>query len=353
MPTTTRAAVMVEHGKPIQIDEVILPDPGPHHVIVKQFASGVCHSQLRRLSNPNQAVPSLLGHESTGVVIAKGSAVSDLEEGDHVMISLLPRGAQPGMEPHHTPWLRFRGQEVPASFAAHTWMETVISDERWCIKIDPDVPTDVTSVVGCAVQTGAGAVINTANVKVGDSVAVYGVGGVGLCAVQACANVGAFPIIAVDLTDEKLEHSRKFGATHLVNARREDPVQRVQSITGGGADFAFDIIGTPDTITQILPSVRAGVMGYDTGGTAVLVGVPQVQLSIPVRDFFGPAKKIMGCAGGTGHPERDIPLYLRWFQQGKLPLNDLVTRRYKLEEVNEACDALARGQVLGRAILEF
>lgn len=353
MPFKTRAAVQVEYGKPLVVEEVELPDPGPMHVIVKQVASGICHSQLHRLHNPNTRVPGLLGHESTGVVIATGKDVGDFKEGDHVMLSLLPRNARPGMLRHQTPMVKFRGQEIPASFAAHTWMETVISDERWCVKMDDDVPMDVTAVVGCAVQTGAGAVLNTAHVGFGDSVAVYGAGGLGLCTIQTCANIGAYPIIAVDVADEKLEYAKQFGASHVVNATMEDPVARIQEITNGGADFAFDVIGVSKTISQLLPSVRAGVMGYDTGGTAVLVGVPQAPDTIPVRDFFGSAKKIMGCSGGTGHPERDFPLYLRWFKQGKMPLDKLVTRRYRLEEINEACEALAKGQILGRAIIVF
>ncbi|MGH2364401.1 MAG: zinc-binding dehydrogenase, partial [Chloroflexota bacterium] len=261
--------------------------------------------------------------------------------------------AYPGMPRHATPMLKFRGQELPASFAAHTWMDTVLSDDRWVVKLPADTPMDVTAVVGCAVLTGAGAVIHTAKVQVGSSVAVYGVGGLGLCTVQTCANVGAYPIIAVDLADDKLEYARQFGATHTINAGQEDPVAKIREITGGGADYAFDVIGATKTMEQVIPSVRAGVNGYCQGGTAVLVGVPQTQPTIPVRDLLGGARIFMGTSGGTGHPERDFPLYVEWFKQGKMPLDKLVTRRYPLEQVNEACQALEQGQVLGRAILEF
>src|SRR5262249_52764509 len=147
--------------------------------------------------------------------------------------------------PHRTPMVRFRGHDVPAGASSHTWMETVISDDRWLVKVDHSVPTDVTAVLGCAVQTGAGVVLNTAGVRAGNSVAVYGLGGLGLCTVQACANVGAYPIIAVDLSDEKLEYARQFSATHLVKSGSEDPIARIREITGGGADFAFDMIGVP------------------------------------------------------------------------------------------------------------
>lgn len=353
MGIRTQAAIDIEYGKPLVIDTVELPDPGAHQVIVKQFASGVCHSQLHRLHNDKQARPGLLGHESTGVVTALGKDVTYVKEGDHVMLSLLPRNATRDMPRHYTPMLKFRGQDIAASFAAHTWMETVISDDRWVVKMDEDIATDVTAVVGCAVQTGAGAVLNTAKVAPASSVAVYGVGGLGLCVVQTCANIGCDPIIAIDLADDKLDYARKFGATHTINARNEDAVAKVKEITGGGADFAFDVIGVPASIANILPSVRPGVNGLEEGGTGVLVGVPTQNPSIPVRDVFGGSKKLVATSGGTGHPERDFPLYLRWFKQGKMPLDKLVTRRYRLEEINEACRALEQGEILGRAIIEF
>jgi Zn-dependent alcohol dehydrogenase len=349
----TLAAVDVDFGQPIVVEEVELPDPGPHHVIVKQFATGICHSQLHRLHNARQSRPGLLGHESTGVVVARGREVDYVAEGDHVLLGLLPRNAHRGMPPHHTPMVSFRGQDIPAGATSHTWMETVVSDERWLVKIEQSIPTDVTAVVGCALQTGAGVVLNTAGVRAGNSVAVFGVGGLGLCTVQACANVGAYPIIAVDLFDQKLEYARGFGATHVVNSGVEDPVARIRDITSGGADFAFDMIGVPQTIAQLMPSVRAGVNGYDEGGTGVLVGVPPGDPSLRVRDVFIGAKKFVGTLGGTGHPERDFPLYLRWFEQGKMPLDKLVTRRYRLQDVNEACRALEHGEILGRAIIEF
>jgi Zn-dependent alcohol dehydrogenase len=351
--TKTLAAVDVAYGQPIVIDEVELPDPGPHHVIVKQFATGVCHSQLHRLHNAQQERPGFLGHESTGVVIARGRQVDYVTEGDHVMLSLLARNAHPDMPPHYTPMLKFRGQDVPAGATSHTWMETVISDERWVVKMEPAVATDVTAVVGCAVQTGAGVVLNQARVPVGASVAVYGVGGLGLCTVQTLANVGAFPIIAVDVADAKLQLAREFGATHVIDSRRTDPVAEIKALTNGGADFVFDMIGVPQTVKALMPSVRRGFLGYVEGGTGVLVGIPVDNPSIPIRDFFDGAKKFISTVGGTGHPERDFPLYMNWFQQGKMPLDKLVTRRYKLEEINDACHALEHGEILGRAIVEF
>jgi Zn-dependent alcohol dehydrogenase len=348
----TRAAVYVEVGKPMIIDDVELPDPSPTQMLVKQFASGICHTQLHTLHNPEVKTPLLLGHEATGVVISKGAQVTHVREGDHVLLSFMPRPMPLGVRPE-LPTVKVRGQEVRASGASSTWSDNVVVDQAFVVPMDPDVATDVTAIIGCAVATGCGAVLNTANVRPGDSVVVYGVGGVGLCAVQAAANVSAGPIIAVDVADDKLEHAKRFGATHAINARTSDPVAEVIALTGGGADFAFDAIGRPETVGWLLPSVRPAIPGWrPEGGTAVQVGVPRQQTHIGVIGDILPGGKVYrGTYGGSARPERDFPMYVRWFKEAKLPLDLLVTRRFKLEEVNEACAALERGQILGRAII--
>jgi Zn-dependent alcohol dehydrogenase len=350
----TRAAVYVEIGQPLVIDEVELPDLSPTQMLVKQFASGICHTQLHTLRNPDVKTPLLLGHESTGVVVATGAQVRHAREGDHVLLSFIPRHLPSGVRPE-LPTVHVRGQAVRASGASSTWSENVVVDEAFIVPFDRDVATDVTAIIGCAVATGCGAVLNTANVRPGDSVVVFGAGGVGLCAVQAAANVSAGPIIAVDVTDEKLEFAKRFGATHGINARTEDPVARIVEMTGGGADFAFDAIGHPDTIARLLPSVRPAIPGWrPEGGTAVQVGIPRQQTHIPVIGDILPGGKVYrGTYGGSSRPERDYPMYVRWFKEGKLPLDLLVSRRFKLEEVNEACTALEHGEILGRAIIEF
>jgi Zn-dependent alcohol dehydrogenase len=336
------------------IDEVELRDPSPTQMLVKQFASGICHTQLHTLHNPDAKTPLLLGHEATGVVVATGSQVRQVRAGDHVMLSFMPRRLRSAARPE-LPTLRVRGQAVRASGASCTWSEHAVVDETFVVPLDKDVATDVTAIIGCAVATGCGAVINTANVRPGDSVVVFGVGGVGLCAVQAAANVSAGPIIAVDLTEEKLEFAKRFGATHGINARTEDPVAQIVELTDGGADFAFDAIGHPDTVARLLPSVRPAIPGWrPEGGTAVQVGVPRQQTHIPVIGDILPGGKVYrGTYGGSARPEHDFPMYVGWFKQGKLLLDLLVSRRFKLEEVNEACDALERGEILGRAIIEL
>jgi Zn-dependent alcohol dehydrogenase len=350
----TRAAVYVEIGKPMVVDDVELPDPGPTQMLVKQFASGICHTQLHTLHSPEAKTPTLLGHESTGVVVSKGSLVTHVKEGDHVVLSFMPRHLPGGVRPE-LPTLKVRGQEVRASGASCTWSEDVVVDQAFVVPLDKSVATDVTAVIGCAVATGCGAVLNTANVRPGDSVVVFGVGGVGLCAVQAAANVGAGPIIAVDLSDAKLEYAQRFGATHGINAQRANAVARIVELTNGGADFAFDAIGAASTIAALLPSVRVAIPGWrPEGGTAVQVGVPRQQQHVGVLGDILPGGKVYrGTYGGSARPDHDYPMYVRWFQQGKLPLDLLVSQRFTLEEVNTACDALERGEILGRAIIMF
>jgi Zn-dependent alcohol dehydrogenase len=349
----TRAAVFLEYGKPLVIDEVELPAPGPQQVIVKQFASGVCHSQLHQLDDPASRTPLLLGHESTGVVVDAGAEVSHVRPGDRVMITWIPRAAEPGKPRPQRATVKLR--DVELSVGAFTWAEATIADQQLVVKMDADVPTDVTSIVGCAVMTGCGAVLNTAQVKPGNSVAVFGVGGVGLCVVQACANVGAGPIIAVDLSDSKLELAARFGATIGINASRENPVDRVRALTNGGVDFAFDAIGVPQTMQQALPAVRPGIGGLGDGGMAVLVGFPRPAAptaTLNMVDLFS-ARTYRGTIGGSSRPDVDFPHYVQWFKDGKLPLDLLVTQRFTLDQVNEACALLRAGEVAGRSILVF
>jgi Zn-dependent alcohol dehydrogenase len=357
----TRAAIYVEARKPMVIDDIDLPDPGPTQVVVRQYATGVCHSQLHELNRPNPALPLVLGHESTGVVTAAGDEVSHVKEGDHVMVTWVQRHAT-----RHTPRptpanVTYRGQQVnfgaPTYSGTFTWSRDTVVDQQMVVPLEPNVATDVTSIIGCAVMTGAGAALNAARVRPGNSVAIIGAGGVGLSVVQACANLSAYPIIVVDLADDKLEFARKFGATIGINARNEDPVVRVRELMGGdvtsGVDVAFDAIGIGRTMEQILHMARARRPGERDGGVAVLVGVPHGDLpTLPMHMLFG-GKVYRGAPGGCSTPDDDFPLLVRWFKEGKMPLDLMVTRRYRLEQINEACDALARGEIAGRSIVVF
>jgi len=357
----TPAAIFVEAGKPLVVDDIDLPEPGLTQVAVRHFATGVCHSQLHELHRPNPNLPSVLGHESTGVVTGVGRDVSHVKEGDHVMVTWVQRNATRAT-PRPTPAnVSYKGQQVhfgaPAFTGTFTWSRDTVADQQMVVPLDKDVATDVTSIIGCAVMTGAGAALNAAQVRPGNSVVIIGAGGVGLSVVQACANLSAYPIIVVDLSDEKLEFAKKFGATIGINARSEDPVARVRELMGGeltsGVDFAFDAIGIGQTMEQILQMARARQPGERDGGVAVLVGVPHGQTpTLPMHMLFG-GKIYRGAPGGCSTPDRDFPLLVRWFKEGKMPLEDMVTRRYRLEQINEACDALARGEIAGRAIVVF
>jgi Zn-dependent alcohol dehydrogenase len=352
MPTRARVVVLPQTQEPLRIEELQLPDPGPHQVVVKQFASGVCHSQLHQMHR-QRANPVILGHESTGVVLAAGSDVSNVREGDHVLVTWVARDLEHADHRPQAVTLTLPDGSVARSQNVFTWADHTLADDQYVVKMPEETPTDVTAIIGCAVVTGAGAVVYTAGVKAGQSVAVFGVGGVGLSAIAAAAVVKANPIIAVDLSEEKLAFARRFGATHGVNAAGGDAVEQVRSLTDGGVDFAFDAIGVKQTMEQIMPAARPGQVGGRSGGTAVLVGVPQTTAELNMVDMLINEKTYKGSIGGSCKPERDFPMFLDWFKEGKLDLNALVTRRYRLDQINEATEALQRGQIAGRAILEI
>jgi Zn-dependent alcohol dehydrogenase len=302
----------------------------------------------------------LLGHESTGVVVAKGRDVKHVKEGDHVITTWVDRDSAMTNQPMVMHALNdrvqylanWRGKEVMHSAA--TWAEYAIAQERVVLPMPKETPTDVTSIIGCAVMTGAGAIINTLQVRPGQSVAVFGAGGIGLCAISAAAIVDANPVIAVDVADAKLEFARRFGATHTINAKEVDAVQAIKDLTGGGADYAIDAIGLPLTQEQILRAVRPGFSGLNRGGTALLVGItpPDSKAILDTSLFIG-NRSFTRTSGGDCKPDRDFPIFLRWFREGKLKLDQLITNRYKLEQINEAVDDLEHGRILGRGILTF
>lgn len=254
---------------------------------------------------------------------------------------------------------------MATSDVVFTWADQTICNERFVVKVDPDTPRDVTSIIGCAVMTGAGAAVHSAGVRPGESVAVFGVGGVGLSTVVGAKVAGADPIIAVDLDDAKLEFARRFGATHTVNASQADPAAAVRELTPhpgeftfrgapcAGVDYAFDCIGVRQTMEQVAPAVRPGVLGMRRGGTAVLVGVPMSSIELNARDVLLYEKQVIGSLGGTCVPERDFPMFLEWHRDGRLDLDAMVTARYGIDEINEATRTLEAGEISGRAIPEF
>jgi Zn-dependent alcohol dehydrogenase len=363
MPTPARIVVVPPHPGPLEIQDLTLPDPGPHQVVVRLLSSGVCHSQLHQMHAPRQN-PVVLGHEATGTVLAAGRRVNHVREGDTAIVTWVPRNAPRTKRRPEPAVVRVAGGAEALSQNVFCWADHTIADEQFVVKVPATIPKDVSAIIGCAVITGAGAVKNTAAVRRGESVAVFGVGGVGLSAIAAAREAGASPIIAVDLSDAKLDFAVRFGATHKVNAAHGDPVEAIRQLTtreGGaydiigrpltGVDWAFDCIGLKITMEQIVAAARSGHFGAKEGGTAVLVGVPGTKPEINALDLLIHEKKFIGSIGGSCHPDRDFPVFLDWHQRGILDLNALVTARYRLDQINEATHALESGQIFGRAIL--
>ena len=346
------AAIQTEYGKELVIDAIEIPDPQPHQVVVKMFSTGVCHSQLHQMKDPKTTRPYGFGHEATGVVTQVGNDVGHVKEGDHCIVTWVPRNPFKGRPDKTPPGATYKGELINCAWA-FTWSQDCIIDGEYVVKISNDEPVDVSCIIGCAVLTGAGAVINTANVKTGESVAVFGVGGVGLSAIKMASIIGAYPIIAVDLLDDKLTFAKEFGATHLINASKSDPVNKIVDLTDGGVDYAFDAVGIKITNEQILPSTRGGGPGADNiGGTAVLIGIPGPEMTLDPGLFMFGQRIYKGSLGAT-YPEKEFPMYLRLHSEGKFDLDKLITKRYKFEQMIEAYKDLDNGKIFGRAIIEF
>ncbi|MSP21832.1 MAG: alcohol dehydrogenase [Dehalococcoidia bacterium] len=352
MPTTTRAAIKIEHGAPLAIEEITLPDPGPDEVLVKLYASGICHSQLHQIHNPRQSLPALLGHEATGIVLAAGREVKHVREGERVMIPFVPRDLPDHLTSAHRTTYTLRGEQY--STIVYTWAEHTLLNEQMVVPLPDDVPTDITSIIGCAVITGVGAVLHTAHVREGQSVAVFGVGGVGTNIIAGAKIAGAYPIIAVDLQEAKLRYAKQLGATHVVNASDVNAVETIRELTGGGVDFAFDAIGVPSVTAQIVESVRAGVLGVRRGGTAVSVGIGDGPIEILARMFPFGERSLIGSMGGSARPAEVMPQYVQWYREGKLPLEEMISKRYDgLDQINEGVRALEAGEIEGRSIMIY
>ena len=344
---SSRAAILRQLNAPLSVEPVAVPAPGPGQAIVRIKASGICHTQLseaRGRRGEDKFLPHLLGHEAAGIVEAIGPEVTRIQPGDHVVLSWIKgRGKSVGGAKYQD-----AGGKTVNSGPISTFAERAVISEDRITPVPKELPFDLAALLGCAVPTGAGAVLNTAQVKAGQSVVVFGAGGIGLNAIQAAAFAGASPIIAVDIHDPKLTQARVFGATHALNGKSTDVIAAIKELTGGrGADVAIESAGQKLTMEQAFACIRAG------GGIAVLIGnLPAGQpISIdPFQLICG--KRIVGCWGGDTDPVRDIPRYAEMFLSGKLKLNELVSHRFNLDQINEALDALERGEV-ARAILEL
>lgn len=356
----TKTAVVYEHNKPVVVEELKLDDPKPHEVVIRMGASGVCHSDLSVVNgtifyNP----PVALGHEGAGVVERVGEGVTYARPGDHVVLSfvsycgncrfcqmervILCEGfsTKPGRLLDDTCRLHNgAGHEIPQMARIGTMSEYTVVPEVNLVKIDPRYSFAKAALIGCGVATGVGAVINTAKVEPGSSVVVIGAGGVGLNTVQGAALAGAARIIVVDRVAQKLETAKKFGATDVVDASADNPVEAVRELTKGKlVDYAFEVIGNPATIEQAYEMTRRA-------GTTVVVGLtrPDVKVGIPTQAFAFSEKRILGCFYGSITPRVDMPKYLQWYDEGRLKLDELVTQTYRLDQINEAFADMEAGK---------
>lgn len=355
-----RAAVLRSVGAPLEVVDAELAPPGPGHVRVALAASGVCHSDLSVADGTLPlGAPIVLGHEGAGVVAEIGPGVDGLAVGDHVVLSWVPQCGTCWSCTHGDPHLctssagaarhlTIDGEPVQQMMGLGTFATETVVPMSAVVRIPHDVPLAQAALVGCAVLTGAGSALNTADLRPGGSVAVLGCGGVGLNAVQGARLAGATTIVAIDVQPDKLELAARFGATHTVDATRVDPVARVRELTDGmGVDVAIEAIGAQATVDQAVQLARRG-------GQAVFVGIGglAVNVSVPALALIRDGKSLTGCYYGSADVRRDVPLLLGHYARGELLLDELISRRIALDEVNEAMALLERGLVT-RSVIEF
>jgi S-(hydroxymethyl)glutathione dehydrogenase / alcohol dehydrogenase len=353
MSVQASVAVLPPGQDTLELETVELPGPGPWEVAIKQKAFGICHSQLDVIDR-RRTEPLVIGHESTGVVTATGSEVTHVRAGDEVLLTWIPRSPELSRKPGASR-VPLPDGRVAVTHNVFAWATHVLADEQYVVRAPDGVPADLASIIGCAIMTGSGSVLNTAGDVAGRSVAVWGVGGVGLAAVASAHALGASPVIAVDINDEKLDVARAMGADQLVNALSVDAAVEVRALTkeGSGVDYSFDCTGRGDNVQKSLAAVRPGVPGRNRGGTLVLVGAPRAPFEFNGMELLAGQKGMLGTLGGDCLPERDFPVFAQWFRAGQLDLDALVTNRYSLDQVNHAVDDLRTGKVLGRAIVEL
>lgn len=349
----TRAAVVYECNAPIIVEELELEAPKQNEVMVKMSASGVCHSDLSVINGTiSFPFPAVLGHEGAGIIEAVGPGVTSVKCGDSVMLTFVSAcghcdyctkgrpslcskhwGTQPrGTLFDGTSRFHKDGQAYYQFTRTGTMSEYTVVSETAVIPVAQETPLDKAALIGCGVTTGVGAVMNTAKVEPGSRVAVIGTGGVGLNAIQGASLVGAAQIIAVDIVPRKLEFARQFGATHTVDASQGDPVEAVKSLTNGeGVDYSFEVIGNPTTIAQAFEMLAPG-------GKAIVIGIPSpdAQVSLPASLFPRGERSLIGSMYGSARMRVDMPRLLDLYRVGKLKLDELITRTYTLDQVNEA-----------------
>jgi len=355
MTSRVRGVIARSKGEPVEVTTVLVPDPGPGEALVAVQACGVCHTDLHyREGGIGDDYPYLLGHEAAGVVEAVGDGVTSVIPGDFVILNWRAVCGECRACRRGRPWYCFAthnaqqkmtledGTVLSPALGIGAFVDKTLVAAGQCTKVDPAVPPEVAGLLGCGVMAGLGAAINTAPVTRGDSVAVIGCGGVGDAAILGARLAGARTIIGVDIDPRKLELAQQFGATHVINSRETDPVERIQELTGGnGADVVIEAIGRPETYLQAF-------YGRDLAGTVVLVGVPtpDMRLEAPLLDFFGRGGALKSSWYGDCLPERDFPMLTDLYLQGRLPLDKFVSETIALDQVEPAFAKMERGEVL-------
>jgi S-(hydroxymethyl)mycothiol dehydrogenase len=360
MPETVRGVISRSVGKPVELVEVVVPDPGPGEAVVTVQACGVCHTDLHyRDGGINDEFPFLLGHEAAGVVERVGDGVTEVAVGDFVILNWRAVCGQCRACRRGRPWYCFNthnaqqkmtltdGTELSPALGIGAFAEKTLVAAGQCTKVDPQAPATVAGLLGCGVMAGLGAAINTGAVGRGDSVAVIGCGGVGMAAIAGARLAGAARIIAIDVDDRKLALAREFGAHELVNSAATDAVEAIRAATGGfGADVVVDAVGLPETYRQAF-------YGRDLAGTVVLVGVPhpQATLELPLIDVFGRGGALKSSWYGDCLPSRDFPMLIELYLQGRLPLDKFVTETIGIGDIEEAFSRMQAGDVLRSVVV--
>ncbi|WP_460564259.1 S-(hydroxymethyl)mycothiol dehydrogenase, partial [Geodermatophilus arenarius] len=355
-----RGVVARGKGEPVSVETVLVPDPGPGEAVVDVAACGVCATDLHyRQGNINDDFPFLLGHEAAGTVAAVGEGVTDVAVGDFVVLNWRAvcgqcRACRKGRlqycfnTANATQTMTLAdGTALSAALGIGAFVEKTLVAAGQCTKVDPEAPATAAGLIGCGVMAGVGAAINTGGVQRGESVAVFGCGGVGNAAIAGARLVGATTIVAVDVDDRKLAWAEQFGATHTVNSRETDAVEAIKGVTGGfGVDVAIDAVGRPEVFEQAF-------YARDLAGRVVLVGVPtpDMQLTLPMIELFGRGGALRSSWYGDCLPSRDFPMLVDLYRQGRFPLEDFVSETVGIDDVEAAFEKMQKGEVLRSVVV--
>ncbi|MGW7088166.1 S-(hydroxymethyl)mycothiol dehydrogenase [Streptomyces sp. NPDC054871] len=360
MPHEVRAVVAMKKGAPVEVQTIVVPDPGPGEVLVSVQACGVCHTDLHyREGAINDDFPFLLGHEAAGTIEAVGADVTDLVPGDYVVLAWrAPCGACRSCL-RGRPWYCFDsrnaaqpmtlldGTPLSPALGIGAFAEKTLVAAGQAVKVDPAARPEAAGLIGCGVMAGYGAAVNTGRVGRGDTVAVIGCGGVGNAAIAGASLAGARRVIAVDIDEAKLDGATRFGATHTVNSRGTDPVEAVRELTGGfGVDVAIDAVGTPSTYKQAFYM-------RDHAGVLVQVGVPdpEMRIDLPLIDLFSRGGALKSSWYGDCLPSRDFPILVDQYLSRRLDLGGFVSETITLDQVEEAFGRMHRGEVLRSVVV--